>query len=87
MYFIDKYIYEFSIDLYENYNVKFIDCMIASIAQIQKGEMTIISYDKALFSILIYKDKGTYFKIQRGLVAVISRIYMSQSAMAMLCGF
>lgn len=43
---VDNYQYDLAQMLFSSFNVKFIDCMIASIPQIQKGEMTIISYDK-----------------------------------------
>ena len=37
---------KFVLDLFEKYNVKFIDCLIASHKDIQKGAMAIVSYDK-----------------------------------------
>ena len=43
---IEGYQYDLALMLFSTFNIKFIDCMIASIPQIQKGEMTIISYDK-----------------------------------------
>ena len=35
-----------AIQLFEKYPVKFIDCLIVSLPEIQKGKMTIVSYDK-----------------------------------------
>lgn len=35
-----------AIQLFEKYPVKFIDCLIVSLPKIQRGEMTIVSFDK-----------------------------------------
>ncbi len=43
---IDRYNANEAIQSYSAYNIKFIDCLIASHPQIANGQMTIISYDK-----------------------------------------
>jgi predicted nucleic-acid-binding protein len=43
---IDKLNSTNAVELYEKYNVKFIDCLLASIIEIQNKTWTIISYDK-----------------------------------------
>lgn len=35
-----------AVDLYERYTVKFIDCLLASSARVQKRDATIVSYDR-----------------------------------------
>lgn len=35
-----------ALDLYKNFSVKFVDCLIASIPDIQSGKMRVVSYDK-----------------------------------------
>lgn len=43
---VDNYDSGLSIDLFEKTNVKFIDCLLASILQLQNKEWGVISYDK-----------------------------------------
>lgn len=42
----NKFDHRLALNLYQEHGVKFIDCLIASIPQIQSGEWTIVSYDK-----------------------------------------
>jgi len=43
---IDKYNTVQATKLYSTYNVKFIDCLIASYREILDGHMTVVSYDR-----------------------------------------
>lgn len=56
---INNYDNNFAIDLFEKNNVKFVDCLIASIPQIQKREWVLISYDKDFDKLkIIRKEPG-----------------------------
>lgn len=54
---IDKYDIKYTLDLFTQYNVKFVDCLIASITPIRSGEMTVISYDKDFDKLKIKRKK------------------------------
>lgn len=43
---VDSYNYNYAVELYKKFNIKFIDCLIASIPQIAAREWTIVSYDE-----------------------------------------
>lgn len=42
----DDYRFPLALEMYRNFNIKFIDCMIASIPKILSKEWAIVSYDK-----------------------------------------
>lgn len=43
---VDTYDYTFTYDLYSKRNVKFIDCLIASIPEVQHRKASVLSFDK-----------------------------------------
>lgn len=43
---VDNYDYRLATQFYEQFNIKFIDCLIASIPEIASKKWTIISYDR-----------------------------------------
>ncbi|OGK19827.1 hypothetical protein A3D80_03910 [Candidatus Roizmanbacteria bacterium RIFCSPHIGHO2_02_FULL_40_13b] len=48
-----------ALDLYNTNNIKFVDCLLASIPQVQKKEWAIISYDKEFDKLkIIRKEPG-----------------------------
>lgn len=56
---IDNYNHSIAFSLFEKNNVKFIDCLLASIPEIQKKEWAIISYDKDFDRLkIIRKEPG-----------------------------
>lgn len=42
----DFYIASKAVELYQNHNIKFIDCLIASHPKIASGKVAVVSYDK-----------------------------------------
>lgn len=56
---VDGYGVMRSLDLYDTNNIKFVDCLLASIPEIQKKEWAIISYDKDFDRLkIIRKEPG-----------------------------
>lgn len=52
-----------AIDIYEKYNIKFIDALIASYSEIQSKEMVVVSYDKDFDKLgVIRKEPGEIIK-------------------------
>lgn len=52
-----------AVDIYERYNIKFIDALIASHPKIQSKEMIIVSYDKDFDKLgIIRKEPGEIIK-------------------------
>lgn len=60
---VDSYDSAISIELFEKNNVKFIDCLIASIPAVQNKSWTIISYDKDFDKLKVLKKEPRQIKL------------------------
>ena len=60
----DSYDNSLAIELFEKHNVKFIDCLLASIPEVQNKAWTIISYDKDFDKLKILKKEPGQIKLK-----------------------